>query len=212
MSGPRNIVPITTSPIPQILGPALQYHGGDVIGSVQVQPIFWGQAWQSNANSQLITQINSFFDRILQSTLMDMLGEYSTPSTRIQRGSRLPSVTITPPTTADPPATIADTQIQTTLQNWIAPPNAVPAPTANTLYFIYLPPGTTVTVVFNKTTFTSCAATNSICGYHSSIPSTKIFYAVIPLDMSSCAACKIYGGRVYNTRRSRIFAARVGVQ
>jgi hypothetical protein len=54
-------------------------------------------------------------------------------------------------------------QIQQALQRWIAPGRPVAPPTANTLYFIYLTPSTTVTVVFNKVTDASCGATIHRC-------------------------------------------------
>src|SRR5713101_1576203 len=83
------LAPVITAP------PSLTNHGGPLIGAAQVVPIYWGAAWSAAANSQLATQLDSFFDFILTSEYMDMLAEYSTAMTTILHGARLPSVRIT---------------------------------------------------------------------------------------------------------------------
>nr|MDQ2741834.1 hypothetical protein [Chloroflexota bacterium] len=55
----------------------------------------------------------------------------------------------------------------------------VPQPTANSLYFVYLPPGVTVTAGGGR----SCL---SFCGYHDAITS-QIYYAVMPYP--GCNGC-----------------------
>src|SRR5205814_7531889 len=64
------------------------------------------------------------------------------------------------------------TAIQQMLQQQIAAKKGVPTPTANTLYFVYLPPG--VRVVMGGSA--SCQA---FCGYHNAIGG-KAFYAGMP--------------------------------
>jgi hypothetical protein len=74
--------------------------------------------------------------------------------------------------------TVSDTHIQQALQGWIAVGTA-PANTANTLYFIYLPPDVVSTLGTDK----SCV---QYCGYHSHINGT-VFYSVEPY--LACAGC-----------------------
>ncbi len=59
---------------------------------------------------------------------------------------------------------------------------AFPQPTANTLYFVYLPPGTSVVQGGSQ----SCTA---FCGYHSAIPGTNpsVYYAAMPYP--NCQGC-----------------------
>ena len=96
-SGPRRIVPTVDfvarglAPVVGAPVPNLVNHGGPVIASVKVIPIYWGAAWASGTNVQLASQLDGFFDFMVTSSYMDLLHEYSIPSTKIQHGRRLPS-------------------------------------------------------------------------------------------------------------------------
>jgi hypothetical protein len=133
----------------------LTYRGGPLLGSVKVFPIFWGRVWQTSPNSDLANQINQFFRFVVSSALIDQLAEYSVPRQPIGHGSFIGTVTITQPTLSH---SVTDTAIQMMLQQEIKS-NSVPQPDANTLYFIYLPPGTAVVQGGSR----SCQA---FCGYH----------------------------------------------
>ena len=161
------------------------YHGGPLLTAVQVVTIFWGADWTQPTLSVLIPQLNQFFDFILTSSLIDLLGEYGVPGQPIGHGSRIP----TPPfpfTDTEPGGgggQLSDNQLQQALQGWISN-NRVPSPTSNTVYFVYLPPGVTAT---DNVGDVSC---QDDCGYHYHINGT-IFYAVIPFP--SCGRCKFAG-------------------
>ena len=81
-SRPRTIVPTedfvvhALTPIPGSPPPILTNHGGPVIQSVQVVPIYWGAEWSTATNAQLATQIDGFFDFIVTGSIIDLLGEY----------------------------------------------------------------------------------------------------------------------------------------
>jgi hypothetical protein len=171
-----HIVPLYT-PAALIVGtPQLTYRGGPLLTNVQVFTIFWGSAWQQSPQSDLIQQINGFFDYILTSSLIDQLAEYSTQTMTIGHGSRTGTTTITTP---DVGQTVTDADIQTMIQNAIAN-NTLPQPNANTLYFVYFPSG----VVVQLDGSSSC---QSFCGYHDTINNGQIFYAVEPYpDCSGC--------------------------
>jgi hypothetical protein len=156
--------------------PHLAYRNGPLLTAVEVFTIFWGAAWQQAAQSPIVTQINQFFDFILTSPLIAQLSEYSVPGKTIGNGKHTGTLTITTPHLG---RSVSDTAIQHMLQQEIATNSAVPHPTPNTLYFIYLPPG--VRVVQGGSA--SCQA---FCGYHNDI-SGQIFYAAMPFP--GCAGC-----------------------
>jgi hypothetical protein len=156
--------------------PKLTYRNGPLLTAVEVFTIFWGPAWQQGAQGAMVAQINQFFDFILTSPLIAQLAEYSVPGKQIGKGKRTGTLTTTTPKLGH---SLSDTAIQHMLQTEISSNPAVPHPTPNTLYFVYLPPG--VRVVQGGSA--SCQA---FCGYHSDI-SGQIFYAAMPYP--GCAGC-----------------------
>ena len=157
--------------------PNLVYEGGPLLTSVQVFTVFWGSSWQQPPGADLLAQLNKFFDFVLTSALVDQLGEYSVPGQTIGHGARTGSAVVTAPA---PPASVTDAAIQQFLQKQIAGNAAFPQPSANTLYFLYLPSGTVVEQGGSQ----SC---QQFCGYHDAINS-RIFYAVMPYP--DCAGCQ----------------------
>ena len=178
---PLHVAGDAEHPIPEALaaGPAaaphLTYRGGPLLTSVKVFTIFWGAAW-TGAHAALVTKINAFFDYVLTSPLIDQLSEYSVPGQTIGHGSRIGSTTVTTP---QPARSVTDAALQAFLKNEIANNKSLPKPDANTLYFLYVPPG--VRVVQGGSA--SCKA---FCGYHNDIGGS-IFYAVMPYP--GCAGC-----------------------
>jgi len=154
----------------------LTYRGGPLLDSVKVFTIFWGQAWQASPNSGLANQINQFFKFVVGSALIDQLAEYSVPGQAIGQGAFIGSAAIAQPSLAH---SVTDAAIQQMLQQEIKSNSSVPKPDANTLYFIYLPPGTAVVQGGSR----SCQA---FCGYHDTFGS-GIYYAVMPFP--NCAGC-----------------------
>src|SRR5262249_23465445 len=154
------------------------YHGGQLLTNVNVYTIFWGTGWQNLAD---VTQkINAFFDYILTSSLMDLLSEYSVDGQRIGHGVRIGTTTIT----ASNPGNgtiVSDAQIRSALQGWIKA-NTIPAPTTNTLYFVYLPPGV-------SSTYRGTGSCTDYCGYHDADGTT--YYAVEPY--TDCSGCDFTG-------------------
>jgi hypothetical protein len=154
----------------------LTYHNGPLLAAVEVFTIFWGRAWTAAPKKTLAGQINSFFDTILVSQLIDQLGEYSVAGARIAHGKRVGTATVTSPALSH---SISDGAIQHFLQAEVASNATFPQPTPNTLYFVYLPPGISVAQGGSR----SCQA---FCGYHNDIAG-QIYYAVMPYP--GCAGC-----------------------
>jgi hypothetical protein len=173
------IVPLH-KPEAQALAPAaapkLVYRSGPLITAVEVFTIFWGSAWQQEPSAGILAQMNQFFDFVLTSSLMDQLSEYNVAGQSIGHGKRTGSITLATPA---PPASVTDQAIQQLLQKEISSNAAFPQPSANTLYFLFAPPGTTVVQGGSS----SC---QQFCGYHDAIGS-GIFYAVMPFP--DCAGC-----------------------
>lgn len=155
--------------------PELVYNGGRLLAAVEVFTIFWGPWWQAGDGATLAGQLNDFFDFVLTSELMDQLGEYSTETTTIGHGRRTGTTTIdsTPLGTS-----VTDQAVQQTLQEWIGA-GQVPAPDADSLYFLYLPPNVAVVQGGGR----SCQA---FCGYHNDTGG-NIYYAVMPYP--GCSGC-----------------------
>jgi hypothetical protein len=156
--------------------PKLTYRGGPLLASVQVFTVFWGSAWNSSPQTDLASQLNQFFDFILTSPLLDQLAEYSAPRHTINHGKRIGTATITTPKLRH---LATDHAIQHMLQQEISTNSAFPQPTPDTLYFVYLPPGVSVSQGGSR----SCQA---FCGYHENIAG-QIFYAVMPYP--GCSGC-----------------------
>jgi hypothetical protein len=169
------IVPLRTEALAPVATAQLTYRGGPLLSEAQVFVIFWGDAWQQDPQVGLVQQINSFFDYVLTSPLMDQLAEYSVPGMTISHGSRTGSIELT----TAPPSNVSDGDIQQLIQQEISSDPAVPQPSSSSLYFVFLPPG--VTVGLNGAS--SCV---NFCGYHNSIDG-QVFYAVMPHpDCSGC--------------------------
>jgi hypothetical protein len=156
--------------------PQLTYRSGPLLTNVEVFCIFWGKAWQSTDNTALSQHLLAFFDFILTSSLLDQLAEYSVPGKSIGHGKRIGSLNLT---SSEPGKSVDDSTIQQTLQSEINS-GALPALTDNTLYFVFLPPGTQVTQG-------SAASCRQFCGYHDATV-RGVYYAVMPFP--GCSGCQ----------------------
>ena len=156
-------------------GAQLTYRGGPLLTAVEVFTVFWGAWWQGSDGASLAAELNGFFDYVLTSDLIDQLGEYSVSGQTIGHGSRVGTTTTVEPALG---TSISDAQIQQALQQLIGA-GTLPGPTANSLYFLYLPPNVTVTQGGSR----SCQA---FCGYHNAT-GADVYYAVMPYP--GCAGC-----------------------
>ena len=152
----------------------LTYNNGHLLTSVRVYTIFWGAAWQQASLTPLITHINQFFDAILSSSLIDLLGEYSVAGQTIGHGSRIGTTTITNSEPGGGSLKVTDAQLQSAIQGWMAS-GTIPHATPNTLFFVYLPPNVTAVDPFGDQ---SCV---QMCGYHWFIAGAQeVYYAIMP--------------------------------
>lgn len=176
MSDAIRVVPLRLEAAAPLAAPKLEYRGGPLLAEAQVFVFFWGDAWQQDPQVALVQRINSFFDYVLNSELMDQLAEYSVPGQTITRGTRTGSIELT----TAPPSSVSDGDIKKLITEEISSDPAVPQPTSSSLYFVFLPPGVSVGMSGGA----SCV---NFCGYHSDIDG-QVFYAVMPYpDCSGCA-------------------------
>src|SRR3981189_2987185 len=77
--------------------PQLPYRGGPLLTAPAAFPLFRGAEWKQTAQSEILTNMNLFFDYILTSELMDQLGEYGVPGKNIGHGKRTGTATLTSP-------------------------------------------------------------------------------------------------------------------
>ena len=141
-ANPIQIVPLRGDALAAPASSAkLTYRGGPLLPAVQVFNFFWGTAWESQ-QAGLVQSINQFFDYVLTSPLLDQLAEYSVAGMTIGHGSRTGAVILS----TDPPSAIADSDVRDLIQQEISNDSAVPAPTSNSLYFVYLPPAVAISL------------------------------------------------------------------
>ncbi len=155
----------------------LEYNGGPLLRNAEVVVIYWGAQFKDGELQSLTDKLDVFFDSILTSPMMDQLHEYSTKKYSIGPGKRVASVMIT---AGAPKGHISDSAIQKQLRRWISGNTIVPKPNENTIYFLYLEHGVSVSMGGSR----SCS---SFCGYHDAIDNS-IFYAVMPYP--SCSGCR----------------------
>jgi hypothetical protein len=174
------IVPLHPQAGAEIVAPAaapqLTYRNGPLMTSVEVFTLFWGAAWNSVLQSAMMPELNNFFDFILTSSLIDQLAEYDVATYKIGHGKRTGTTVLASPTLGK---SVQDSAIQKMLQDEIASGGAFPQPSANTLYFIYFPPGV-------KVIQGGAGSCTSFCGYHNDV-NGKIFYAAMPYP--GCSGC-----------------------
>jgi hypothetical protein len=182
---PIRVVPLRVddglvAPVPGVTpsaAPSLTYRGGPLLTAVQIFTFCWGAAWQAQPQAGLAQQINQFFDYVVNSALLDQMAEYSVAGKAIGHGAHIGTTTLAAPA---PGPSVLDSAIQQLIQQEISTNSTVPQPTPNSLYFVFLPPGVSVSLGGGS----SCT---TFCGYHSDI-NGQIFYAVMPYpDCTGCA-------------------------
>jgi hypothetical protein len=156
-----------------LLSTFLTYGGGPLLPHVQVESVFWGQAWSTNTQLQKNAQdLDTFLSWITTSPYMDMLSEYSVSQYSIGRGQFTDGKVLN---NAPIASSIDDSQIQAVLNQDILQ-GSLDSPNANRLYFVYMPPNAVVT---NG----SMNSLDNFAGYHDAFRDSVgawVYYAVIP--------------------------------
>jgi hypothetical protein len=177
LAEPIRIVPLIGAEAPVAAAAAFTYRGGPLLGSVEVVTAFVGGAWTDEPLVGLARDLETFFDFVVDSPLMEQLAEYGVAGTPIGPGRHVASATLE---AADLASSVDDERLRELLLEAIDA-GTVPAAGANTLYSLLLPPGVTVELGGAR----SCRV---FCGYHDAIDDA-VFYAVLPYpDCSGCGS------------------------
>ncbi len=140
-------------------------HGGPVLGSVEVEAVFLGDAWKNDASLQpTMQQIDSFLQYIVNSPFMDTMGQYG-----VGRGQVTGSTVLGDPLGS----TVSTGQIDNLLSRAVQD-GTLQASDANRLYVVFTPPN----VGISEGRF----QLNNVLGYHTSLfnGNSQDAYAVIP--------------------------------
>ncbi len=153
--------------------PAVSYHGGPLLTGVQVETVFYGPAWTTNAALLQQAQLqNSFYSFITNSGFMDLLQQYGVGRGQFVGADFNPAV-------PGNGLAVDDSAIETMLVQQIGR-GLLTRPNAQTLYVVYTPPGVEVTAGNEN-------SINSFLGYHSVFfdPTVgTVYYAVIDYPSS----------------------------
>jgi hypothetical protein len=168
--------PSATYPAFKIDAPQVVSLGGPTLATPKLVPVYF-----ANDDASFTAQLTSFMTKLGESAFwLPAVSEYGVGAISSATAVQL---------TDNAPASIDDADIQTWLASKIDD-KTLPAPDANTIYAIYYPDGTTVTLQ-NET---SC---DTFGAYHNNITYTTgdVAYAVMP-------RCNGWGGSVLDTTTS----------
>jgi MYXO-CTERM domain-containing protein len=165
--------------------PHLSYHEGRVVGSPKYYAVYWGGYWNTAAGQGE----RAYYDGFLHATASSLqfasiVLEYSTDDTNLTAGSFGSSAV----DAHEPGASVGDNDCDEIVENQIDA-GKFPKPDKNTVYVVFLPPGTQSTM-FNGIAGKSCS---DYCGYHTAQVVTEgnwiLRYIVMPHHDSACPGC-----------------------
>jgi hypothetical protein len=164
--------PVGAAPAPKLPTIQLTYRGGPLIQHVKVPTLYWGSSWKS---SSLTGYFDNFFQALFEDgRFMGNLAQYSAGGYTIGNGS----FAATDTDTQDPSSKVTDAQIQSEIRAQVAAGH-LPQPDADTVYFVFTPPGAVVYDSYGDNSVDDFAAYHD---YH--FGSDGFAYAVIPYDDS----------------------------
>ncbi|BBH17176.1 hypothetical protein Back2_14630 [Nocardioides baekrokdamisoli] len=185
----------TASFAPRSSPPAvnLQYFGGPLVTSAAVENVLWGASGTYLSQVALPVapgDINTAMSDMFASQWGKNLASYSAGGYTIGAGTVTGRTSITPSLAASG-TTVEDSAIQAELLSQIAAGH-LGTPTANTIYTLHFPQGTTVCDAGMGASPEACSPvqgadnTNAFCGYHGATSATDpatglhILYVVLP--------------------------------
>jgi len=159
----------------------LTYHGGPVIHSARVVPIFWGPSWGAGGSDAAIaTNIQSFFGQFGTSAEYNTITQYSDGAGAIQTTS-LGNTSFFDSTT--PPTNVTDAIVQQEVLKAVA----VVGFDASTIYEVFLP----ATSFSSDGTATSCGGPNlQFCAYHGHFTSGGLDVKYSSMPYPTCGGCQ----------------------
>src|SRR3954470_8730522 len=167
-------------------GQNLSYHGGPVIHSARVVPIFWGPSWGTGgADSATATHVVQFFGQFGGSSHYATITQYSDGAGNIHT-TNLGSTSWFDSST--PPTNVTDAAVQGEVLKYLSQPGVTFD--ASTIYEVFLPRSS----YSSDGSSTSCGGPNlQYCAYHGhfSNGSRDVKYSAMPYP--SCGGCQSAG-------------------
>jgi hypothetical protein len=155
--------------------PDVTYHGGPLLQNVQIESVYYGQPWTTDATlQQSISQTDGFLQYFVTSPYINVLSQYN-----VGAGTFLAHDVVN-----QGPAnqTIDDSQVRQVLDSEITSGH-VAAPGSNSLYVFFTPPGVVVTA-------DGQSSAKDFSGYHDVFTDSAgatVYYAVVPYPNGSVA-------------------------
>jgi hypothetical protein len=177
---PPSITPVY-SPQSANSRPSVRFHGGSVMGSVKIVPVYWGLVPHAPA-------LTNFYTTIASSEDVTWLSEYAA-------NGKTPSIGSVEAEYEDNDAigsSVDDSQVVSEL-NRLLDSGRLPPADSDTVYMVHLPPGVTSTV--RSQGWTSCNQKHpngNFCAYHGRIARSNglTSYAVLPYP--DCGGCGFF--------------------
>lgn len=154
--------------------PTVLFYGGPLLQHVQVQALYYGSDWSTNAavHSQGV-KLEGFLSNVVNSSYMDML---TNAGYAVGRGNS--TTGRIDPATIDKRYYLTDGRIQSVIQQDIF--RGLEQPNANRLYVVFVEPDVAVKLGSDDSIRTFLGYHSSFVGYDSRGAWTNIYYAVIP--------------------------------
>jgi len=169
-------------------GSNLGYHGGPVIHTAAVVPIFWGSYWATTAGSAVANHEISFFEQFGMSSHYAIITQYYDGGGNIHSTTLMSSALQAFFDPNDPPTNVTDAAVQGEVLHYLGQPGVTFD--ASTIYEVFLPP----TSYSSDGSSTSCGGPSlAYCAYHGWFSSggNNIKYSSMPYP--NCGGCQSAG-------------------
>lgn len=154
--------------------PTVMYYGGPLLQRVQVQALYYGSEWTTNATLRAQAgRFEGFLGNVVNSSYMDMM---TSAGYSVGRGSS--SAGRIDPAVIDKRYYLTDGRIQSVIQQDIS--RGLEQPGANRLYVMFVEPNVAVKLGSDDSITGFYGYHNSFVGYDARGMRTNIYYAVIP--------------------------------
>ncbi len=172
-------------------GSALVYHGGPVINSAHVVPIFWGPSWATGGGDNgIATSLTNYINAFGQTGEYNVITQYYDGSGNISLSALGAGTGGAIFDTSNPPQNVSDADVQAEVLKMVS------SPQPDTVYEVFLP----TTSYASSGTATSCGGPNlQFCAYHGNFSmsnGTDVKYASMPYP--SCGGCQSFTSTTQN--------------
>jgi hypothetical protein len=161
----------------------LSYHGGPVLTTAHVVPIFWGPYWGSGTGADQASSIASYLNAYGNSGEYNVITQYSF----IKQSTLFGSTTSANFDSSTPPQNVTDALVQAEASKYIAANGY----DASAIYEVFLPP---TSYSSDGTHSTSCGGPHlAYCAYHGNFAGTGGDTKYGSMPYPGCGGCQTAG-------------------